>query len=114
MTRVAAVRAEGTEFVYDLAISQSSRPLRSKGADHHAAHQPDQHVRNPKVATFIRRGGSMNHRYVDTGGQRFETRVVTCNSSGEAGPRALLFSALPAGGPPQLPGRNHRCMTKVV
>ena len=33
---------------------------------------------NPNVATFIRRGGSMNHRYTDTAGNRFETRVVSC------------------------------------
>ena len=79
ITRVVAVRAEGTEFVYDLQITQAvpAAQIETVRATMQQTNQTNM-CGNPAVATFIRRGGSMNHRYTDTAGNRFETRVVSC------------------------------------
>ena len=79
ITRVVAIRAEGTEFVYDLTVSQALPPAQLDAARNIMQSTNQRNMcANPQVATFIRRGGSMNHRYVDSGGNRFETRVVSC------------------------------------
>ncbi|HST37114.1 MAG TPA: hypothetical protein VLK25_10860 [Allosphingosinicella sp.] len=80
ITRVVAVRAEGTEFVYDLTISQAVPPAQIETIRETMQRTNQANMcGNPNVATFIRRGGSMNHRYVDSAGNRFETRVVSCS-----------------------------------
>lgn len=80
ITRVVGVRAEGTEFVYDLAVSQAI-PAAQVELMRTTLQRTNQTniCANPAVATFIRRGGSMNHRYTDSAGNRFETRVVSCS-----------------------------------
>lgn len=80
ITRVVAVRAEGTEFVYDLQVTQAI-PTAQVELMRGTLQRTNQTniCANPAVATFIRRGGSMNHRYTDSAGNRFETRVVSCS-----------------------------------
>jgi len=80
ITRVVAVRAEGTEFVYELQVSQAI-PAAQVEAMRGILQRTNQTniCANQAVATFIRRGGSMNHRYTDSAGNRFETRVISCS-----------------------------------
>lgn len=79
ITRVVAVRAEGTEFVYDLQVSQAIPAAQAEQMRTILQRTNQTNIcANPAVAAFVRRGGSMNHRYTDTAGTRFETRVVSC------------------------------------
>lgn len=79
ITRVVGIRAEGTEFVYDLEITEAIPPDQIETARTVMQNQNQTNMcANPDVNTFIGRGGSMNHRYVDTAGKRFQTRVVRC------------------------------------
>lgn len=79
ITTVTGIRAEGTEFVYDMAISQEI-PTAQVDMVSRAAQVANQGnlCGNPQTSTFIRRGGSMRHIYTDTAGHRFETRVASC------------------------------------
>ena len=80
VTQVVDIRADGTELVYDVSISQ---PI--PGGSIATAQATFQRMNqaalcaNPQLRTLIARGGSLNHRYSDTGGNRFETRVVSCS-----------------------------------
>jgi len=79
ITTVVSVRAEGTEFVYDLTVSQAVPPAQIEMMRTNLQRINQANLcANPQVAQFIRRGGSMNHRYTDTANNRFETRVVSC------------------------------------
>lgn len=79
ITRVTAVRAEGTEFVYELQVTQAIPAAQAEQMRTILQRTNQTNIcANPAVATFIRRGGSMNHRYTDTAGTRFETRVISC------------------------------------
>lgn len=79
ITTAFAIRAEGTEFVYDMRVD---RPLPDERIDEiRQAIQNLNQTRmceNADIAPFIRRGGSMRHVYTDTAGHRFETRIVRC------------------------------------
>jgi hypothetical protein len=79
ITRVVAVRAEGSEFVYDLQVTRAV-PAAQVAQMREVLQRTNQTniCNNQSVATFIARGGSMNHRYTDAAGNRFETRVVSC------------------------------------
>lgn len=79
MTNVIGIRAEGTEFVYDLEITEAIPPEQIEMVRVGMQNQNQTNMcANPSVRTFIGRGGSMNHRYVETAGKRFQTRVVRC------------------------------------
>lgn len=79
ITRVVAVRAEGTEFVYDLQVSQAVPAAQVETIRETLQRNNQTNIcANPSVSAFIRRGGSMNHRYTDTAGNHFETRIVSC------------------------------------
>ena len=79
MTQVTALRTDGTEFVYEVNFSQAIPGERVEDIRRMAQTQNQSSLcANPQVASFIRRGGSMNHRFSDTGGFKFETRVTTC------------------------------------
>lgn len=80
ITQVVGIRAEGTEFVYDVMISQ---PI--PGGNIEQARATIQGMNqtslcnNPDTRRLITMGGSLNHRYTDSAGNRFETRVVSCS-----------------------------------
>jgi hypothetical protein len=79
ITQVVGIRAEGTEFVYDVAISEAvpTDMIEEVRRDFQAQSQA-MLCENADVANFLRRGGTMRHRYSDTTGFRFETRVTRC------------------------------------
>jgi len=79
ITTAVAIRADGAEFVYEMAVSQALpadriEQIRRSIQDLNQSRMCE----NAEVAPFIRRGGSMRHIYVDQAGHRFETRVSRC------------------------------------
>jgi len=79
ITSLTGVRAQGTEIIYDMAVSQDlpSAQIETIRQTAQAANQTNL-CRDPNASRLIRMGASMNHHYTDPTGDRFETRVATC------------------------------------
>jgi hypothetical protein len=78
VTTAVSVRAVGTEFVYDMQLSEVVPADRLE--ERQALIQGRNEVRmcEGEAGAFIRRGGSMRHVYTDPRGHVFETRVARC------------------------------------
>jgi hypothetical protein len=78
VTTAVAIRAVGTEFVYDMQLSEVVPADRLE--ERQALIQGRNEVRmcEGDAGAFIRRGGSMRHIYTDPQGHVFETRVARC------------------------------------
>ena len=79
ITTLTGVSSNGTEIVYDMAISQDV-PTGQIDQLRQAAQSGNQTnlCADSRSGDLIRMGATMTHRYVDPSGDRFETRVSTC------------------------------------
>lgn len=78
ITSVTGIRAEGTEFVYDMRISQALPVGVDQARQLMQAQNQTNMCRDPNTSRLINMGGSMRHIYTDTAGATFETRVTSC------------------------------------
>ena len=78
MTSVTGIRAEGTEFVYQMSIEQAL-PMSVEAAQARMQTNNQSNLCNdPRTSQLIRMGGSMRHEYRSTDGKTFQTRVTSC------------------------------------
>lgn len=79
ITTLTGVRAEGTEIVYEMSVSQDI-PTAQMEAIRQTAQTANQGnlCRDPNAGRLIRMGASMHHYYTDPSGDRFETHVTSC------------------------------------
>ena len=79
VTTLTAVRAEGTQFVYEMAVSRDLAPSEIANARQLIqANNQTNLCRDPNTSRLINMGGSMRHIYTDPNGDRFETLVSSC------------------------------------
>lgn len=79
ITTAVGIRADGTEFVYEMQVNQALPADRVEQIKQSIqALNQTRMCEDSEVAPFIRRGGSMRHIYTDQAGHRFETRVSRC------------------------------------
>jgi len=79
ITTLTGVRSQGTEIVYEMAISQDipSAQMETIRQTAQAGNQANL-CRDPNAGRLIRMGASMSHYYTDPSGDRFETHVTAC------------------------------------
>ncbi len=78
MTTLTGVRAEGTEFVYEMTLTQQL-PVGAEQARQAMQTSNQRNIcSNPQTSALINRGASMRHVY-NGGGASFETRVTSCS-----------------------------------
>lgn len=79
ITTLVGVRAQGTEIVYEMRVSQDipSVQLATIQQTAQAANQTNL-CSDPNAGRLLRMGASMSHYYTDPTGDRFETHVVSC------------------------------------
>lgn len=79
VTTLTAFRAEGTEYIYDMAVSRDIAPAEiDKARQTIQANNQANLCRDPNTSRLIAMGGTMTHRYTDPNGDGFETRVTAC------------------------------------
>lgn len=79
VTTLTAVRAEGTQFVYEMRVSRDLAPAEIENARQLIQAQNQTNLcRDSNTSRLIDMGGSMRHIYTDPTGDRFETLVSTC------------------------------------
>jgi hypothetical protein len=79
VTTLTAVRADGTQFVYEMQISRDLAPGEIENARQLIQAQNQTNLcRDPNTSRLINMGGSMRHIYTDPNGDRFETLVGAC------------------------------------
>jgi len=78
VTTAISVRAIGTEFVYDMQLSEVVPVDRLEERQQLIQGRNEIRMCEGEAGAFIRRGGSMRHIYTDRGGHVFETRVARC------------------------------------
>jgi len=79
VTTLTGVRAEGTQFVYEMAISRDIATGDIETARQAIQTQNQTNLcRDPNTSRLINMGGSMRHRYTDPNGDSFETLVSSC------------------------------------
>jgi len=79
VTTLTNLTAEGTRFIYEMAISAPIPRDRLEAARSAIQAQNQTGLcANAESGAFIRRGGSMRHIYTEAGGARFETLVAAC------------------------------------
>lgn len=79
VTTLTAVRAEGTQFVYEMQVSRDLAPSEIENARQLIQAQNQANLcRDANTSRLINMGGSMRHIYTDPNGDRFETLVSSC------------------------------------
>lgn len=78
VTTAVDVRADGTEFVYDMRLNETLSPAQLEERQRIVQQRNQLNMCNGEAGAFIRRGGSMRHIYTDREGNQFETRVARC------------------------------------
>ena len=78
VTTAVDVRADGTEFVYDMRLNEILSPAQLEERQRIVQQRNQLNMCNGEAGAFIRRGGSMRHIYTDREGNQFETRVARC------------------------------------
>jgi len=79
VTTLTGVRAEGTQFVYEMRITRDLSPAEVESARQVIQTQNQTNLcRDPNTSRLINMGGSMRHIYTDPNGDRFETLVGAC------------------------------------
>ena len=83
ITTLTAVHSDGPEIIYEMSLDTSNPTDRIVALRQRAQAANQTNICNDSVAgTLIRRGASINHRYTDAAGNRFETRIVSCPPQG--------------------------------
>jgi hypothetical protein len=78
VTTAVDVRADGTEFVYDMRLNEVLTAAQLEERQRLIQRRNQINMCNGEAGDFIRRGGSMRHVYTDAEGNQFETRVARC------------------------------------
>lgn len=79
VTTLTAVRAEGTQFIYEMRVSRDLAPGEIENARQLIQTQNQTNLcRDSNTSRLIDMGGSMRHIYTDPNGDRFETLVSAC------------------------------------
>lgn len=79
ITTLTGVRSNGTEVIYEMAVSQAISPAQLEQVRTTAQNANQTNLcADPNAGRLIRMGASMTHQYTDTAGARFETRVTGC------------------------------------
>lgn len=79
VTTLTGVRAEGTRFVYSMAVSRDLAPSEIETARQAIQTNNQTNLcRDPNTSRLINMGGSMRHIYTDPNGDSFETLVTSC------------------------------------
>jgi len=79
ITTLTAVRSQGTEIIYEMAVSQDipSAQMATIRQTAQAGNQANL-CADANAGRLIRMGASMSHYYTDPSGDRFETHITAC------------------------------------
>ncbi len=79
ITTLTAVRSQGTEIIYEMAVSQDipSAQMATIRQTAQTANQTNL-CADANAGRLIRMGASMSHYYTDPSGDRFETHITAC------------------------------------